>query len=107
MVDEFGAEERLCSELLDFLVVFRVFGERARAGLCKAGNCAETEKEQNAEQAADHEPPQGNAIAGDFINCFPQRRNQSSRISTIWGELAYDWPPFVLGIEERNGWKNN
>jgi hypothetical protein len=107
MVNEFGAEKGLCGELFDLLVVFRVFGERARAGLREARCRTETQREKNAEQAAGHKTPQGITRAGDFIDCFAQGRNQSSRISTIWAELAYDCPPTVCGIEGRDEWKNN
>jgi hypothetical protein len=75
MVDEFSTEEGFRRELFDFLVVFRVIAERTRAGLSEARSHTETQGEQNAEQAADHKTPQGNAIAGDFIDCFSRGCN--------------------------------
>jgi hypothetical protein len=75
MVDKFGAEERFRDELFDFFVVFRVVGKGASAGLREARSHTERQREQNAEQAANHGPPQGNAIAGDFIDSFSKGRN--------------------------------
>src|SRR6267143_271909 len=107
MVHEFGDEEGFGGELFDLLGVLGVVAQGTWAGLGEAGCRKETQREENAEQAAVHGTPQGDAIAGDFIDCFARRRNRWSRISTIWGQLAYDWPPLVLGTEERDGWKSN
>jgi hypothetical protein len=59
MVNEFGAEEGFGGELFDFLRVLGVIGQR----------------DKNAEQAAIHETPQGDSVAGDYIEHFARRRN--------------------------------
>jgi hypothetical protein len=107
MVDEFGAEKGFRGELFDFFGVFRMVLERARTGLCQARSHTETQREKNTKQAARHETPQGDTIAGDFIDCFSRGRNPIALHVDDAGHLAYDWPPVVRGIEERDGWKNN
>ena len=75
MIDEFGAEEGFRGELFDFLGVFRVVAEGARAGLGEARRHKKTQREETAEQAANHGAPQGKTIAEDYIGYLAQRRN--------------------------------
>src|SRR2546422_826978 len=107
MVDEFGAEEGFGGELFDLLGVLGVVAQGTWAGLGGAGGRKQTQGERNAEQAANHGTPQGEAIAGDFIDCFARRRNPNVANVDDVGPIGYDWPPLVRGIEERDGWKSN
>jgi len=75
MVHEFGAEEGFGGEFFDLLRVLGVVAEGTWAGLGGAAGRKQIQGERNAEQAADHGTPQGDAIAGDFIDCFARRRN--------------------------------
>src|SRR2546421_233550 len=62
-------------DFFDLPGVRGVVAQGTWAGLGGAGGRKQTQGERNAEQAAHHGTPQGDAIAGDFIDCFRRRRN--------------------------------